>query len=285
VTTDAEITDTRIDRDAGRDVPEVIPPIDARPRDANRDDCPDADSTLVYVVAENNDLLSFNPATGAFRRIGTLACPASPGQNPFSMAVDRTGVAYVSFVAQPAGSASIFRVSTATAACAPTSFTPNQNGFSQFGMGFSSDQGGAAETLFVATDDNPSVGLGKIDTDTFALSKIAPFFPSLTQVELTGTGDGRLFAFYSDTVGGSRSFIGEIEKGTANVIAEDELGISQGRAWAFAYWGGDFYVFTAFGSGSRVTKFNTTTKAIATVANFTTSAIVGAGVSTCAPQK
>ena len=69
------------------------------------------------------------------------------------------------------------------------------------------------------------------------------------------------------------------------VIAEDELGISQGTAWAFAYWGGDFYVFTSFGSGSRVTRFNTTTKAIATVANFTTGQIVGAGVSTCAPQK
>src|SRR5689334_6649279 len=44
---------------------ETLPPIDARPRvDVRRDDCPDADATLVYLVSESYDLLSFYPPTG-----------------------------------------------------------------------------------------------------------------------------------------------------------------------------------------------------------------------------
>ena len=36
-------------------VPETLPPIDAQPpRDANRDDCPDAAATLIYVVTQEH---------------------------------------------------------------------------------------------------------------------------------------------------------------------------------------------------------------------------------------
>src|SRR5262249_31106006 len=127
---------------------DVIPPIDVRPRvDVRRDDCPDADATLVYLVSAEETLLSFYPPTATFTTIGTLACPAPTGMNPFSMAVDRKGKAYVLywFGAVAGSPGRIFQVSTATAACVSTSFVPGQQGFDTFGMGFVSDNGGPAE--------------------------------------------------------------------------------------------------------------------------------------------
>ena len=77
--------------DAGQ-VSDALPPIDVTvPVDAFND-CPDAGATLIYVVSEQNELLSFYPPTATFTPIGTLACPdADPTATPFSMAVDRTG--------------------------------------------------------------------------------------------------------------------------------------------------------------------------------------------------
>src|SRR6185312_3499897 len=58
--------------DAGLD---AIPPLDAQPtRDVNVDFCRDAGATLIYTVTETNALLRFDPPTGSFTRIGTLAC-------------------------------------------------------------------------------------------------------------------------------------------------------------------------------------------------------------------
>ncbi len=282
---DAQATDVR--RDAPRDAAlETLPPIDARPRDSSRNDCPDAEATLVYVVTEGtNELLAFNPAARTFRRIGVIACPAGRGTTPFSMAVDRSGVAYVLF-----NDGNLFRVSTLTAACVATGFVPQQLGIDTFGMGFSSDQGGPAETLFIASDD--TIGrvsaLGTIDTTTFGLNRIGAFDPAIQNAELTGTGDGRLFAFYGSGTPnqGPPSFIGEVDKATGTIIAEDTLAsLGQGRGWAFAFWGGDFYTFTSpTGGTSIVNRFNPTTKALTQVATYP-SLIVGAGVSTCAPSR
>lgn len=287
---DAQTTDVR--RDAPRDAAlETLPPIDARPRDSSRNDCPDADATLVYVVTDTTELLAFNPAAGTFRRIGALSCPARTNYRPFSMAVDRAGVAYVLYEenTQVNPGTQLFRVSTLTAACVDTGFVGGQEGFASFGMGFSSDQGGPAETLFVASDSDVSgSALGSIDTTSFAVTRIGTFDPQIFRAELTGTGDGRLFAFYDNGAGNGSapSFIGEVDKATGKIIAEDTLAsLGQGNGWAFAFWGGDFYTFTSpSGAASRVNRFNPTTKALTQVATYP-SRIVGAGVSTCAPSR
>jgi len=62
--------------------------------------CPDAGATFVYVVTEEFELMSFYPPTGAFTAIGTLDCPVATNGSgspftPFSMAVDKSGIAYV----------------------------------------------------------------------------------------------------------------------------------------------------------------------------------------------
>ncbi len=267
------------------EIPDAPPPIDVTPPpDVFKNDCPDADSTLIYVITEQYELFSFYPPDGSFKKIGNIACPAPSGTTPFSMAVDRKGVAYIVF-----NDGHLYRVSTATAACLSTSFAVGQAGFQTFGMGYATDLAGPSETLYVAGDgmSGAADGLAKIDTKTFKLSLIGPFFPSIQRAELTGTGGGQLFAFYSKSMTATDSYIGEIDKNTGNVIGESHLAtVNQGGGWAFAFWGGDFYTFTAPAgptSASVVQRFRPMDNTIVQITTLPTT-IVGAGVSTCAPE-
>lgn len=270
---------------------DALPPLDVTPPppDTYVNDCPDAGSTLIYVMTEQNNLYSFYPPTAEFKEIGTIACPdVQQASTPFSMAVNRAGIAYVVF--SPSGQ--LYRVSTASAACEPTPFASEQEGFPPtFGMGFSADEDGG-ETLYVAGDTTTATGgfgpsvLGTIDVTSYDLSFVGPFVPTLTAPELTGTGGGGLFGFWGPNgPGSSPSAIVQIDKATAQVTNSSTLnGVEQGSGWAFAFWGGDFYAFTAPGGGSVVTRFSPSDGSITQVASLTDT-IVGAGVSTCAPQQ
>ncbi|NOU31677.1 MAG: hypothetical protein HOO96_27565 [Polyangiaceae bacterium] len=275
---DASTLDVRTDarRDSGTDAD--LPPIDARPReDVDQSDCPDASTTFIYTVTTQNELLAFNPPAGSFKSIGTLVCPAG-GATPFSMAVDRRGVAYVLY-----NDGNLFKVSTLTGACIPTGFRPFQQNYQLFGMGFASNSGGAAETLFVMGDEQGGArrGLARIDTSSFLLTHIGDNTPE--RAELTGTGDGRLFAFYSKNNGNS-TWIGEVNKTNGSIAAENPLTTDQGSGWAFGFWGGDFYLFTGPGGSSVVTRYRPSDGSEVQVATYP-SLIVGAGVSTCAPSE
>jgi hypothetical protein len=58
----------------------------------------------------------------------------------------------------------------------------------------------------------------------------------------------------------------------------------QDSAYAFAFWGGDFYFFTSMGGGSStVTRYHPDDDSLKVVATLDRT-IVGAGVSTCAPE-
>lgn len=274
--------------DAGRDAfsdvhHDGLPMIDVAIRpDVDKKDCPDADATLVYLITEDYVLYSFYPPTADFKQIGKIACPSmQPGATPFSMAVDRKGIASIVF-----NDGELFRVSTATAACQGTTYRPGQSGFSTFGMGYASDTNGPSETLYVAGDNNGggATGLASIDKN-YVVHAIGQFVPAIKQSELTGTGSGDLYAFYSDKNTDPDSFIGQIDKQTARVIGETRLtGVSQGNGWAFAFWGGDFYMFTSPVPGlSEVTRFRPSDGTITPLTSIR-NVIVGAGVSTCAPQ-
>ena len=274
-------------RDGGLDGPEedALPPIDARPpRDADRTDCPDADATLIYVITQDYELFSFDPISGAFSAIGNIVCPAEPNATPFSMAVDRRGVAYVLFTDER-----LYRVSTATAACVGTPFVPGQLGFRRFGMGFTTDVAGPTERLYVAGSEqsNGAEGLARIDTNTFVLTKVGDFVPRIRNAELTGTGDGRLFGFYTKNLNNDPpTFVGELDPQSGSVVAETRFdGVELGGGWAFAFWGGDFYMFTAPNRASSVvTRYRPADGSVTQVAALPTI-VVGAGVSTCAPQQ
>ncbi len=287
--------------DATEDVAEVrdaLPLIDvSKPVDAFNN-CPDAGATLVYVVSQEQELLSFYPPTAEFKSIGPLRCPVSnPSELPFSMAVDHTGIAYVLYSDQKAAT-ELFRVSTATASCRATTFATSQPGFNEFGMGYSHDATGAGETLFVASGGrNGPSNLGIVDTRTFALDVIGTLVPNIGAPELSGTGAGDLFAFFAtrgttpcdNTVGPTctDSAIGQIDKTTGRVTGASYLkGHPQGDAWAFAFWGGAFYTFTDpdMSETTVVNRFDPNDGSVTTVARRS-DLIVGAGVSTCAPAQ
>jgi hypothetical protein len=271
---------------------DALPPLDVTERpDVDRTDCADSGATLIYLVTSEMELVSFDPSISAFRRIGILSCPAPRGAAPFSMAVDRKGTAYVLYESETGGSgqlgAGLYKVSTATAACSKTSYQPPAGSpFDLFGMGFATDELGPSETLFVASAQDRVSSLATIDVNTFTLRTVGDFVPTLAGTELTGSGAGELFAFYSDRRTNSPdSYVMQVDKKTAKIVSQDLLrGVRQGEGWAFAFWGGDFWLFTAPGGNiSRVQRFRPSDKSLIDVAEFP-SRIVGAGVSTCAPQ-
>jgi hypothetical protein len=275
---------------------DALPPIDAFKNDVVViNPCPDAAATLIYVIGSSSELYSFDPAVGTFTPIGPIDCPDSIG-SPFSMAVDREGIAYVIFASTTTGEGTgLFRVSTKTAACTPTTYNAAANGNITFGMGFVANVGEGSdggETLYISKDNSVDSELSIIDTSTFVLSNVGEFTPNppgIFEPELTGTGDGRLFAFSPQQPGNNpSSFIAQIDPTSAAILHIDMLpGIVAGKGWAFGFWGGDFYTFTGPApdtAGTVVNRFDPTTQVITRVAAFPDDTIVGAGVSTCAPQ-
>jgi len=251
---------------------------------------------LIYVLSLENDLYSFRPDVKQFTKIGPLECQTA--MQPNSMAIDRNAVAWVNYVqndglgSDTAGS--LFQVSTADASCQPTTIALPPNWY-RLGMGFATDEaGGTAETLFVAGTGpgigaGTSPGLGRIDFSTSSLVPIGQFTGGLSgqSGELTGTGDARLFGFFTTTP----VQVSEIDKATAATNAPQSLpAVETPAAWAFSFWGGDFYLYTAPDPTldptrtTNVTRYDpeggTTDTAYMTNIGFI---IVGAGVSTCAP--
>jgi hypothetical protein len=147
-------------------------------------------------------------------------------------------------------------------------------------MGFSTDMvGGTAETLYLSSISGG--GLGKVDMATKTVVQIST---SGMGGELTGTGDARLFEYFTTPVS-----VAQINKATGAIISNAPLaGVATPSDWAFSFWGGDFYVYAAPGTNSTgnssVIHYNPATKAVdPTYVADVGFHIVGAGVSTCAP--
>jgi hypothetical protein len=247
------------------------------------DDCA-AEARLVYVVTAQDDLYSFMPSTTTFTKIGRLACPVV-GTSPNSMAIDRAGTAWVNY-----SDGALFKVSTKDASCTPTPFEKGQSkNFVRFGMAFATNGPNTTdETLYISgLDERAGIGfgLGKIDLKTFKQTSIGDYSGSLRGqgAELSGTGDGRLFGFFTT----APATLAEIDKASGSTSKDKPLtGVSTGNAWAFAFWGGDFWFFTATSSSpSTLTRLKTSSSG--EIAVVTTDVggfrVVGAAVSTCAP--
>ena len=263
-------------------------------------DCTADGVELIYVVDSTRQLLSFDPRSlppqEPFRFIGRLNCPASSpysefsGQTPtpFSMSVDRNATAWVLY-----NSGEIFSVSTTTAQCERTPFQRSQQGFRLFGLGFVSN-GQNNEQLYISgggtTGSSGDDRLGSIDptsltvTEIGRMSAVTEFSP-----ELTGTSDGDLFAYFPSTA--TNAIIARLSKTNANMEQQWSLPASPGTvtAWAFAHWGGDFYVFVThrqgFSDQTQVIHLDGRTGTAGVVSGLENIPfrIVGAGVSTCAP--
>jgi hypothetical protein len=256
------------------------------------DGCSD-DAKLIYVVDENDKLAKFDPMSKTFTSIGTLACATIDGipiASPFSMAVDRTAQAYVLY-----DDGVIYKVDTTNSAlpCTQTSYTAQDN-LSQFGMGFSTDVvNGTTDTLFIAGGPNAgsdtSSTLAKLDVSSMTASPVGTISGS---PELTGNSNAELWAF-SPQESSSMPTVQQIDKASGSATITYTLASLAGQpsAWAFGFYGGDYFVFLAKNSETTSTVYevagptnmNNTPGTVVGTTPASGLLIVGAGVSTCAP--
>jgi hypothetical protein len=256
--------------------------------------CEDDNTKLIYVVSTSNDFLSFDPRKlpgNPFHLIGKLHCGHNQ-MSPFSMSVDRNGIAWVVY-----GDGEMFKVNITTAKCDATSYIPGSSGSSTFGMGFSTDKsGGDTEKLFIAANDQATDRMNDLSSIDTAHDLKPHHVGTLTATvdenpELTGTSEARLFGFYPSFV--SPSFVQEINRSNGAPIGKkwflgsDPLG--DVSAYAFAQWGGVFYIFATISDGfednSTVRTIDRTTGKYRTIMSHLNWRISGAGVSTCAPER
>ena len=107
--------------------------------------------------------------------------------------------------------------------------------------------------------------------------------------ELTGTGQAELWGFTPNVAVPS---VSQIDKRTAAFGSTFRLpslrrtGVAP-RAWAFAFWGGSFFLFLERAadqdSATKVYKLGRATGELGIVVSTAGRRIVGAGVSSCAP--
>jgi hypothetical protein len=266
--------------------PEALPMCDAgvcKPDPAQG--CTEA-GKQIFLVTEGKTLLRFEPETLNIVIIGTLNCPAPWGESPYSMSVDRNSNAWVLY-----SDGSLWQVSTEDASCQATAFLPNQLGFELFGMGFSTDAPNTTdETLYIAGGDYfdllyGDATLGSISLDSMAVKQLAAFAPGSRLPELTGTREAELWGFFPQT---TPPRVARIDKTNASQSLKIDLPsqfFANVNAWAFAHWGGDFFIFfkSDFDVASSIWKVSGANGQLTQEVVNTGHVITGAGVSTCAP--
>ncbi len=255
--------------------------------DGGIDDC-SAEAKLIYVVDQDRTLSSFNPRligqpNGPFRDLGQISCASQQGAEPFSMAVDRNATAWIVY---DSGELFTVDVKASPLTCVKTGFVPQQN-VAKFGMGFvANEPGSKQETLFISGSDLGS----SLNTTKFGtLSTVPPYTVSVLGTvngapELTGTGDAKLWAFLPNVTPPKVARLSKVN-GAIESVFEAQALAGVPRAWAFAFWGGDFFVFLerATDSSTKVWRVDGATGAVTAAVGDTSRTIVGAGVSTCAP--
>jgi hypothetical protein len=263
---DTEGTDVERRPDAATDIPEhrTIPP-----------KCSRADETILLITTEGN-LHGFDPLTLRTELIGKLTC----GTQINSMTVARSGALYVG-----ASNGALFIANSRSLTCTPTPFDGSQVGFERYGMGFTADDMPSGESLFIAPRTGDRVSqLMRLDTESFVASVIGTFSPSLPQSEVKGTGDGRLYLVHvADDTLGARLIA--VDKETAALGRSVDLPLPANyRGFDFAFWGGDFYIFSAASADTtaKVVRYRPSDGSVRELGRIP-PIVVGAGASTCAP--
>ncbi len=250
-------------------------------------ECPDS-ARGVFLVDRRGRLVRFDPAAAEpFALIGHLRCPASAAiddwredPHPYSMSVDRHGRAWVLY-----SSGEVFVVSTADASCRRAGWERGRGGYDLFGMGFALE--GGRERLYIAGGSLAEMErgegrLGTIDTTTLAAATVGRHRRGDHSPELGGAADA-LYAFYPG------ESVARIDPRTAEQVRVWHLPDlpmrGSPRTWAFAPWGGKFYLFVgeqAGGRRNRVYVLDPATGRGELAYDDIAYEVTGAGVSTCA---
>jgi len=244
----------------------------------------------VFVLSNNAELWKFFPMTKEFVKLGTLSCGMF---DTFSMAVDRQGFAWVQFSSGELRKVAVSDLSM----CDDPGYNAGQMGVNNFGMAFVSNSiSDPCDRIYGNTwngippfSESPNAGdFITIDPDTLSLTKLGK--TNFNGAEVTGTGDGRAYVFG----GANPAKLVQLDKKNAAALETLPLGgleINNG-AFAFAFFGGDFYFFTDSNNdsfASEVTHLDyddsdmNGVQDLKKIVNAAPLLIVGAGVSTCAP--
>ena len=272
---EADEEDTAVDtgepyepaKDEGKDDPEYE-------EDPPEDDCTET-SDLIYVVdRDSSDLYLFDPDLLQFTRLGNLDCGTSA--TPGSMAVSRSGVAYVRYSDE-----NLYEIDLASLSCRPTQYD-SPAGFGSFGMGYATDDANTwRDELYIADADR----VAQVNTNSWELDMLGSM---ASQSELTGTSAGELWAFLP------------LETPAALARIDKDSGLEQERirmsnfpslsdidTFAFAAWGGEFWLFVrVYGMGSSTDVYRVDDEGhLDRKLEDVGFDVVGAGVSTCAPSE
>jgi hypothetical protein len=237
------------------------------------DDCTET-SDLIYVIDRGQErLMLFDPGTSDFTTLGELDCPS--WGTPASMAVSRTGFVYVRYSDDV-----VYEVDLVDLSCESTTLSV-PTGFGSFGMGYATDDGDTwRDQLYVADADS----LGRVSNSSWSLSLIGSM-PS--QSELTGNAAGELWAFLPLE---SPPALAQMDKDSGGVLDRINLSgfpnLGDIDTFAFAAWDGNFWLFVrTYGMGSSTDVYRVGDDGrLTTVRSDVGFDVVGAGVSTCAPD-
>ncbi len=253
--------------------------------------CPCAPGTeLIYVLSDAGTIWSFDPETLQLSKVADILCGGHT--STFSMGVSRKARAWVQYQ-----HGDIYTVDlndpNDPIACLDPGFPHGHPKFPNFGMAFvANSPTDTCDKLYAHSAFAPDVigpgsgALGVIDPYTIEISEVAPL--DYGWGELTGTATGRLFAYQ----GSAPPLLNEYNKDTGELLDTIALpGLTGDSAFAFAWWGGDFYLFhdpDSFGGASDVWHLDYDEsdgpgQMLTKVVSQAPIRVVGAGVSTCVP--
>jgi len=265
--------------DAGHSMPDAAVPTwlaDAGPPAVTLPLGCDREDPTVRLLADDGTIFEFDPLSLEIVEVGVADC----GEELNSMSIDQQGVAYVS-----SQHGKLFRVDVRAGTCVETDFDPDSLWGEKFTMGFVADRD-VAETLYIIEEKplNSAGRLSTIDTTSFELTTVGTFPPDTPSIELSGTGDGRIFGFVTPSETEPARLV-EIDPQALLVTHIAELPVStKVFAFDFAFWGGAFYLFASESAdgGSKVTRFALPAGPPEVLGEIAPR-IIGAGSSVCAP--
>ena len=278
------------------------------------DECGEDDDNPIYLLkrgverGEPASIVSFDPETLAFTPVQDVVCPDTEADWLVStMAVDRNRRAWVLWVGEFVGGDDVvtrrldaINLDTGECETAVGEFPITMHASSPMGMAFVSDaEGSNSEALFFADHGTYLYGLG--DTEPVARWYDGPEGRTFSGVELTGTGAGSIFTiimnytgpFDHDCTAKNPCFptvrVAETMKvGQPGMFGFDPPGVESFAldpgGFAFAHWGGHFFIFLSrFFGPTLVYDYDPVAQTAELVVDDGPDAILGAGVSTCAP--
>lgn len=278
--------------------------------------CGEPEDNPIYVFTRGletgavTSIQAFDPPTLTFTPVvASIECDGlGPDWGSSSMGVDRNRGAWISWAAPHDGADNpaykrLDRINLDTGDCETdvAEFPTTEQWGTPLGMAFVADGPGSGnETLYFVDSSTHLHTIGS-KSSIGRWWTLGPEGRTFSGVELTGSGDGRMFSLVMNYTGPfdhectarepclPTVRLAEVDKDDATALSMLDLegveafGIDPG-GFAFAYWGGHIWVFLSRDFGpTLVYDHDPEAQTTTLVLEDGVPGVVGAGVSTCAP--